>query len=134
MEEDLKCAKSKLADEKLCACRMEEKFKIERESLLNEVKMTCRKLSDMEAQYDEANHKMNDSKCKIKFLTNSLKELKDVSERSYSEMKCQVQKLKDENASKEDDICLLKKKIKELQQDLYGNKHAANCSNSRECN
>lgn len=133
LEMDLKCTKAKLADEKLCTQRMEENFKLEREMLSEELKIKCKKLSDMEAQYEEANRKVNEGKCKIKLLTNSLQELKDISERNQCELKRQVQKLKEENISKDDDICHLKKKIKELQMELYGNKCSGKCDNSREC-
>lgn len=121
LEMDLMDTKSKLADEKLCTCRMKEKFKLELETLSNELKIKCRKLSDMHVQYDEVNSKINDGKCKMKSLTASLNELKEVSEKTQCEMKNQIQKLKEESCLKDDDICRLKKKVKELGIEYYGN-------------
>jgi len=134
LEMDLKCTKSKLADEKLCTSRMEEKFKIEREILSNEVKIKCMKLSDAEAQNDEANCKIIDGKSKIKSLTTTLKQLKDASDKSCCELKKQIQTLNEENCSKDDEISRLKKQVKKLQSDCYGNNTSSGkWDSSREC-
>jgi len=113
---------------------MEEKFKLERETLSNEVKIKCRKLSDVEAQNDEANCKINDGKGKIKLLTTMLKQLKDASDKSCSETKKQIQTLKEENCSKDDEISRLKKQVKELQGVCYGNNaYSGKWESTRKC-
>lgn len=136
LEMDLKSAISKLAEEKLCACRAEEKFRLERETLSNELKTKYRKLSETELQCEEANNRMNDGKCKIKLLTASLREAKAATEKIDCEMKSRVRKMKEENCSKDDDIRRLNEQIKEFERENGGNKCAARtCDNSRKrCN
>jgi len=119
LELDLRCTKSKIVDEKFRACRLEKKFKFEQEMLSTELKIKCKKLNDTEMQYDETNVVIDDGKCKIKYLTMSLKELKEMNEKCNDELKIQIQKLEGKNRSKNDNMCRLKKKIEELQRESY---------------
>lgn len=121
LEMDLMDTKSKLADEKSCTSRTEEKFRLERETLSNALKIQCRKLSDTAAHHDEANCKLNDCKGKLKLLTTTLKQLNGANDKSCCEIKKQVQALNEENVSNADEIRRLKKQVKKLQSDCYGN-------------
>lgn len=116
LETELKCTKSKLVEVECNAMRMEETLK--------------NKLCEMEKRYEEASCKITNGKQKIKILTTSLKELKEASEKSHYELKNQINKLKEENYCKVDEICNLKQKINELQRenefnviDMFGQKN-----------
>lgn len=117
LEKDIKCTKLKLDDLRSSATLAEEKWKFEIESLSYELNMKSNKLKDLELQYNEVNCKINDEKCKVKTLVITLKELKEASLQKYNEMKNQVQKFKQENSSKDTELCCLKNNVKQLQRE-----------------
>lgn len=126
-EVELKCTKSKLVEVECNAMRTEETLKT--------------KLYEMEKLYEGVNCKMTNGKQKIKILTTSLKELKEASEKNHCEMKNQINKLKEDNCCKVDEICNLKQKINDLQgeneynvMDMFGQKNKTCPQIKSKCN
>jgi len=117
LEMDLKGKIKQLKDQNTRACNLEEKLNNERDALCNELKITRKKLSDIETQYEEVNCKINEYKLKNETLTTSLKELKDASEKYHYEMKCLARKLTEENFVIKDELCSMKNKNKKLQRE-----------------
>lgn len=113
MKSELECTNKKLVDEKSCACILEEKVNM----LSDELTIKCKQLSDFEMRYEDANCKIYENKCKIDNLKIYFNKLKEASEKSYNEMKNHIQKLKIENYKKDDELCCLKNKIKQLSQE-----------------
>lgn len=116
LEIDLKCTKTKLADEKIRALCLEEKLKLEGGNS-TDFKSKCRQLNELEERCNELVCKLNNEKYTVKILTTTLKELKEASENSYCKMKCQIQMLKKENSELEDELGNTRKKIKYLRRD-----------------
>lgn len=114
---ELKSTNKSLCDTKLCATRMEGMFTQEREHLSNEIKISCKKINDLEIRYDEAMCKLNDERCKSKKFASKLIEVNKVTAKNHLEMKNRVQKLQEEICAKNNDLCSLKKKVTELQQE-----------------
>lgn len=115
-EMELNCVKENLHNSKLCASRAEEKWNLERETLSNELNTKCKKLHDLEMQYNEANTTINENACKIKTLETTLKDVKEVSLKKHDELKYLVQKLK-EFSTKETNLCKLKNDNNQLKQE-----------------
>jgi len=114
---DLKSTKKSLCNTKLCATRMEGMFTQEREHLSNELKISCKKINDLEIRYDEAMCKLNDERCKSKKFASKLIEVNKVTAKNHLEMKNRVQKLQEEICAKNKDLGCWKKKVIELQQE-----------------
>lgn len=114
LELELESRKSNLTDEISKACGSVETVKLERDALSNELKTKCKQLSDIETKYEDAKCKINDDTRKINLLTTTLKELIEGSKKSHCEMKNQIEKLKENNRAKEDDLFHLKTKANEL--------------------
>lgn len=114
---ELTCTKKCLCETKLSATRMEERFIQERENLTNELKASCKKINELECRYEDAMCKLNDERCKSKKFASKLIELNKASAKNHLEMKNRVQKLQDEICVKNNDLCCLKNKVIELQQD-----------------
>ena len=62
-------------------------------------------------------YKLNDERCKSKKFGMKLIDLNKVSAKNNLEMKNRIQKLQDEICNKNNDLCCLKKKVSELQQE-----------------
>lgn len=114
LEFELESNKSNLLDEISKACSSVETIKLERDALSNELKTKCKQLSDIETKYKDAKCRINDDACKINLLTTTLKELIEGSKKNHCEMKNQIEKLKENNRAKEDDLFHLKTKANEL--------------------
>lgn len=126
LEMDLKCTKTKIVEEKMCATRMEEKFKAELKTLTDELTNKCQKLRDMELLNVNANRTINDMESKARKFVTKLMEHTEANEKNHENFIKQIQKLKEENYTKDDEICRFKREIKKLQRQIE-------CTNSELC-
>jgi len=107
---ELKATKKILCDTKLSAKHMEQKFKLEREHLSNELEISCKKTNELEMRYDETKRELNGERCTIKTFYKKMKESNKVNEKTHLETKKQFQKLNE-------NLWCLKEKVNELEQE-----------------
>lgn len=125
LKSELECTNKTLVDEKSSTRILEEKLNV----LSEELNIKCKQLSDFEVRYEDANCKINENKCKIDNIKIYFNKLKEASEKSYNEMKNHIQKLRIENYKKDNELCCLKNKIKELSQENEFNLRGINSQN-----
>lgn len=110
LELNLKSTKLKFDDAKLNATFSEDKWKLEREALSDELNMKCKLLKKLE-------NRVNDDEYKINMLVTTLFELKEASSKKFNELTNQVKKLQEEICSKENNSCSFKKNVHKFKQE-----------------
>lgn len=116
LTEELKGAKTEINVQKLCVATMEENIKNDREAFTCELKNKCKKLKEMKTLYEETKCQLDEEMCKVKNLVSTLKDLNKSNEKNSCDLyKCLLES-KTDRCAKENNICELENKIKELQQ------------------
>lgn len=117
LEADLRCTKEKLHDVQLNVKCTKEKWRLDRDTLCDQLKIKCKQIDNLEIRNNEINCKIEKSTNTNKTLVKTLTELKEASLRKYNEIKKVVQKLKEENCTKEAELSRLKHNSQQLKRD-----------------
>lgn len=114
---ELKATKKNLCDIKLSAKHMEQKFKLEREHLSNELEISCKKTNELEMRYDETKRELNGERCTIKTFYKKMKESNKANEKTHLETKKQFQKLNENLWCLQEDSKNKEEKVNKLEQE-----------------
>lgn len=112
---DFKHLKTELSDTKSHTSQVEKKLKIEREVISNKLMTVCNKLQETKCAFDEAKCLINDDVSKIKSAITKISKLTEGEENKQQNLEKQVQQLKEESCIKDEALCRMNKKIKDLQ-------------------
>lgn len=114
LEKELESTNTKLADAKSQITVIEDKMKLEREMLNNELEIKCQRLRTMQIEYDEAKQIIDEETSNVRKLETQVANLREVNEKHRREANAQTQRLKEENSAKDENALRMKSQISEL--------------------
>lgn len=116
LKSEVECINEELAATKSRKTLTEQKLKVEKDTLSNELEIKNHKFHVMEIEYNHNKRIIDDEKLKTKKLDNLIVKLKETNKKNVQDMNTMIQKLKEENCTKENNLHCMEDKFEEQQQ------------------
>lgn len=114
LESELEFTKAELTNVKSHAMLTDEKMRLERETLCNDLEVTYKRLRDTEMENDKNSQRYEEEKCVVHKLNQLVENLRIASERDRCEFDARIQKLNEEKCMTDETLCCMKDEVREL--------------------